>query len=264
MESISSLNDKFSWKRTLSIGLMYKKSIIIHLLIAVLLSTVGCMVSEITAFGESARIKLYFLAGSIVSLFIYFTPLIFARRDDTLMGLLPVKPIEKWVFYVGYTLILTPLIINAVWYSINGVYLLTGSGMTFKETMLNLYNMYPDGAGMNFNLPFYLTLGFIQSFAWTLFILYIVIVSSRHRVLNAILIYFGVCISLGLLLIIGAVAFGFYAGISGMYFDQFQFTQAMIGLTEKIMIGSLAFYIIALIFIGRLLFKHFAKGQIKR
>ncbi|WP_289870770.1 hypothetical protein [uncultured Duncaniella sp.] len=119
---ISTLSDKFSWRRMFAFGMMFKNSMRVYLLVSALTSLVCYLLVQLTIYLGGNEVGIYTLLSFIVGLTLYLSPLTFARRDDTLLALIPAKPVEKWLVYILYSLIAVPVVVEGVWYSLEFIF----------------------------------------------------------------------------------------------------------------------------------------------
>lgn len=143
-QSISTLSDSFSWRRTLSIWVIYKRPIIIQLSVSAALTLLCYLLLQRVypnCTEEGFKTWCVFI-GLLVSCMICLAPAAFTQRNDDILGQLPVRPIEKWLFHVLYCLVLIPGLIEIIWYGTHYICSLisptmaecpvTGSGMLTK------------------------------------------------------------------------------------------------------------------------------------
>ena len=104
------------------IGLLYKSAMGIYLLIAALTS-LGCylLIRLCMALGGNFM-PVYTGLSLIVGIVFYLSPLTFARRDDTLMSLLPANPVEMWGFYIIFSILVSTCVIQGIWYGVDYLY----------------------------------------------------------------------------------------------------------------------------------------------
>lgn len=184
-----------------SVGYMYSSSIRTHLIIMVITVFLCTLLAQIN-YGTKDNFPFFIIASSVIGILTYFSPLTFAKRDDSLLRQLPAKPIEKWAFYMIYCLVFAPIIIEGLWFGLNGIFKIFGYGFSCDEvyeivgmmTESNkiLETIYPDR-----NL--YMTLGAIQSAFYIIMCLYIVLRAKSHRTLKTLLVFFGFIFAIGFL-----------------------------------------------------------------
>lgn len=206
MNNISVLNDKFSWARCLSIGLLYKKSLICYLAVSAILTILGIIWVELINHSRGNAIYVLGLVGFITTAIIYCSPIVFARHDDTLMTLLPVKASEKFVFYMLFSLVAVPVVVKGSWFVIN--FILSLINQDFDLTNIVRSSLTAAGADINDikmdKMSIFKTvMNLGQTFSIIITCLYIVIRSRRNRAIKGI---------------IGVIAFIFISGmIAGGY-----------------------------------------------
>ncbi len=188
MDTIATLNDKFSWRRCLSIGLLYKKSIIYYLSGSAAVSLLCVLLVELVNHSGGNVIATYSLTSLLVAAAFYFSPIMFARRDDTIMTLLPVKTSEKLVFYLLLVLVVTPAVIESIWYGLNLIFSMINKDWDLTKVV----SAYLSDSGTNLGDENECQLkisqviaGCIQAFALIITGLYVVLRSTLHRVVKS-------------------------------------------------------------------------------
>ena len=188
MDTIATLNDKFSWRRCLSIGLLYKKSIIYYLSGSAAVSLLCVLLVELVNPSGGNVMATYSLTSLLVAAAFYFSPIMFARRDDTIMTLLPVKTSEKLVFYLLLVLVVTPAVIESIWYGLNLIFSMINKDWDLTKVV----SAYLSDSGTNLGDENECQLkisqviaGCIQAFALIITGLYVVLRSTLHRVVKS-------------------------------------------------------------------------------
>lgn len=188
MDTIATLNDKFSWRRCLSIGLLYKKSIIYYLSGSAAVSLLCVLLVELVNHSGGNVMATYSLTSLLVAAAFYFSPIMFARRDDTIMTLLPVKTSEKLVFYLLLVLVVTPAVIESIWYGLNLIFSMINKDWDLTKVV----SAYLSDSGTNLGDENECQLkisqviaGCIQAFALIITGLYVVLRSALHRVVKS-------------------------------------------------------------------------------
>lgn len=189
MDTIATLNDKFSWRRCLSIGLLYKKSIIYYLSGSAAVSLLCVLLVELVNHSGGNVMATYSLTSRLlVAAAFYFSPIMFARRDDTIMTLLPVKTSEKLVFYLLLVLVVTPAVIESIWYGLNLIFSMINKDWDLTKVV----SAYLSDSGTNLGDENECQLkisqviaGCIQAFALIITGLYVVLRSTLHRVVKS-------------------------------------------------------------------------------
>ncbi|MDE6174300.1 MAG: hypothetical protein K2F88_01905 [Duncaniella sp.] len=201
MEAISIKNDKFSWHRCLSLVLLYKKPITYYLSGSAIISFLCFMLVEFVNHTGGNAMTSYSLTSVLVAAALYFSPIVFARQDHTLLTLLPVKPAEKLVFYLLFTLCVTPIVIEGIWYGLNGLFTLINKDWD----LTNIIRSYIASSGISLaeddKCPMGMTQiisGCIQAFAAIITSLYTVQRANHHRTIKAILSGLAVIIAIAL------------------------------------------------------------------
>ena len=188
MDTIATLNDKFSWRRCLSIGLLYKKSIIYYLSGSAAVSLLCVLLVELVNHSGGNVMATYSLTSLLVAAAFYFSPIMFARRDATIMTLLPVKTSEKLVFYLLLVLVVTPAVIESIWYGLNLIFSMINKDWDLTKVV----SAYLSDSGTNLGDENECQLkisqviaGCIQAFALIITGLYVVLRSTLHRVVKS-------------------------------------------------------------------------------
>ena len=188
MDTIATLNDKFSWRRCLSIGLLYKKSIIYYLSGSAAVSLLCVLLVELVNHSGGNVMATYSLTSLLVAAAFYFSPIMFARRDDTIMTLLPVKTSEKLVFYLLLVLVVTPAVIESIWDGLNLIFSMINKDWDLTKVV----SAYLSDSGTNLGDENECQLkisqviaGCIQAFALIITGLYVVLRSTLHRVVKS-------------------------------------------------------------------------------
>ncbi|WP_289760504.1 hypothetical protein [Duncaniella muris] len=199
MDKIATLNDKFSWRRCLSIGLLYKKSIIYYLSGSAAVSLLCVLLVELVNHSGGNVMATYSLTSLLVAAAFYFSPIMFARRDDTIMTLLPVKTSEKLVFYLLLVLVVTPAVIEGIWYGLNLIFSMINKDWDLTKVVsaylsdsgTNLKSILGDGDECQLKMSQIIG-GCIQSFAVITTGLYVMLRSTLHRVVKSMSSVLGV------------------------------------------------------------------------
>lgn len=117
----SIMNDRFSWARTLSIAGMYRSGIRKHLIICICAVLACYALMALIASVTSKSLAIYGLLSTLLSFYIYTSPIVFAGRDRSLMGQLPVLPSEKLAFYTIYSFIVIPFVVEGLWFLLSWI-----------------------------------------------------------------------------------------------------------------------------------------------
>lgn len=180
------------------VGLLYKSSVYAYLLIAVCAS-LGCYLLVRFCMAIAGNfMAIYSTMSIIVAIVFYLSPLTFARRDDTLMTLLPAKPVEKWAFYIIFCLVISTCVIQGIWYGADWLYALVTSTPLLSDCLMDRYEMKEVLFGLN-NKSLIIGMSSIQSFAMILSVLYAILRCQRHRVMKGLLAMFGCMFTVGLI-----------------------------------------------------------------
>ena len=202
MEAISTLPDRFSWRRMASIGQLYKKSIRNYLILSAVLSLACYLLTRVFSSIGGNTFTVYMIMSTILAAVFYLNPLTFSRRDDTLMALLPAKPIEKWTFYIIYCMLIVPCVIQGIWYGADFCYSAINSVPTLQDSIIDYYKpQIPNLKCSDWRL---MLISASQAETLIILVLYVTLRCRRHRVIK------------GLLAILGYLFFiGIVSGISG-------------------------------------------------
>ena len=199
MDTIATLNDKFSWRRCLSIGLLYKKSIIYYLSGSAAVSLLCFLLVELVNHSGGNVMATYSLTGLLVAASLYFCPIMFARRDDTIMTLLPVKASEKLVFYLLLVLVVTPAVIEGIWYGLNLIFSMINKDWDLtkvtdtylSDSVTDFKNILGDQTESYLKIS-QIIAGCIQAFTVIITGLYVVLRSPIHRIVKSMVSSLGV------------------------------------------------------------------------
>lgn len=264
MENIALYNDQFSWRRMLSVGYMYRDSIRIHIPLTIAISVLSsCLI--LFAGSYEAKKTLLILGNSIMGLALYFNPLVFARHDDSLMRQLPVKPIEKWTFYMLYCLVFIPIIIQGIWYGLSAIFSFFGKGISIED----MFEMGMKMSGSTIGDCDYLSpgsilfIGTIQSAFYVLIMLYIVLKGGRHKVLKAILCYVIVILITGLVSGIAGFVIAVKDAFDNPDMAKEDLASSIIDQLMPLMYALSGVYLIASAILARKSYNLLAKGQVK-
>lgn len=181
----------------MNFGMMFKNSIRIYLLLSILITPTCYLLSQILIYLGGNELGIYYCLSSIVALLIYFSPLVFARRDETLIAQLPVKAVEKWGFYMLFCLIIVPAIVEAIWFGLDFAFKFCGIGVDLTKQMFDAVKINSD----IFN-PIAKTIlvivSAIQTAMMIVIVLYAVISANRHRVIKGLMTLVGTLVGIGI------------------------------------------------------------------
>lgn len=211
MENISTLSDKFSWRRMMSIGLLYRNPMRLYLAVAALISALCYLGMQCVRDAGLNILGFYTTASFIVGAVLYLSPITFTRCDSTLMTLLPAKASEKWAFYLIYVLIIVPAVVQGVWYLLNFSFSLVSEDYNLTYLMYK-YVKFDCSSISSSNKIFFFAISIIQSIAILVTVLLIVLSSQSHRIIKAVLGLVGVIFLTGVLSAIS----GFVAAIKNL------------------------------------------------
>ena len=183
-------------------------------LVSVILAYVACALTVGVSYGF---MPLYIFISVVLSLFVSLSPLIFNHRDDTLMAQLPVTPAEKTVFYLLFSIIIVPVLLNGVWYLLcilMGLFLPVGN-LSMKSIEMLFQQSRTD-------TPLWLSIvaGVTQTIFSIALTLWIVMCTRRsHRVARAVITYFGIYFVTGLIISVIGFYVGLHDGFLGLEYD---------------------------------------------
>lgn len=260
MNDISTLSDKFSWRRMMSVGLMYKSGIRMYLLLAVAVSVVCFCIVEVAIQLGGNTLGVYTVMSSIVSLVLYLSPLVFARRDDTLMALLPAKPIEKWLFYILFSIVVVPALIQSIWYGAEFIVKVTGLSDSFSSIMLAKFDLKYNMFKGHDKVYIYMS-SFIQTAVITVTVLYSVLGKANHRMTRGVLSFFGALIVCAVVsgiigMVLAIVMLVRNPGLEETPIELIQNMLPILGIID----GIFAIYVIVML---RLSYRRIAKEEVK-
>ncbi len=205
--------DHFYWDRCLSLWYYYKPALAPMLwlwpLLAVIMfigSLLPCLFSSywiLTSFGLGA-------AGWLWG----FSPLMLARsHGNAVSAMLPVTPLERLVFLLGFFLIGTYVLIDGTIWACYGISVAIFGAerlITLQSFITTSYVTFPSSYGM---VLFSAVLPAIATLTG-------VVLARRNRVLIGIAVNIGVSMSLGLIVGIFSAVYGFMTGFYDAVTDQ--------------------------------------------
>lgn len=200
METQNQNINKFSWRRVLDFGLLYKSAIANQFIIFFVIITLAylCLL-PVRGFKTEANFAFYTMMSVLVAYCLYAGPLIFSRRDDSLLTQVPATIGEKTAFCLIYSIIVVPLFVEGVWYSFNiigGIILDNGDiDKAIKSTVLSKYNF-------EFT-PKIIAATIVntvcQTAAIVLTVLFVVIKAKKYRFIKGLLTPLLVLLTLGII-----------------------------------------------------------------
>lgn len=260
MENISTLSDKFSWRRMMSVGLLYKNPIKLYLIISAVIST-ACYLSLqwINSLGTNI-LPFYTLVSLIVAAALYLSPITFTKCDDTLMTLLPAKPSEKWAFYLIYVLVIVPGVLEGIWYALNFIFTLINEDYNLNCLMYERANFDINTLSLSDRI-FFFFLSISQSLAIIVTVLLIVLSSQRNRIIKAIVGLVGVIFLSGLLSAIS----GFVAAIGNLVEldDNIKNPLVVLDLMRPAFVVLYSVFLCYAVYIVWYIYRRISRGQIK-
>ncbi len=152
---------------------------------------------------------LYSVVSSLLVVPFYLGPIIFAvYRDRAMQVLIPASGYEKALFMLSYTLLILPLVMVAMWFSIEGFFGLFGVDGNVLGAFVDMAHKNLEGIGMD-DVRLYSFQRLASEAIPALTCLYVVVSSRGQRVLK------GICGIAGSLMALGFVGgvYGFFLGI---------------------------------------------------
>ncbi len=257
--------NKFSWRRAYEFGMIFKSSIRTQIIIytAITLLVYLCMlpVRKITS---DADLGIFSILSIIFSYTIYMGPLAFARRDDSIIAQMPVKTSEKFAFYLVYSLLFIPLLVEVIWYGLN-----YGIGLFYNEGNIDcmarsfLKTQYSITLSSS-EIFFTIINSFLQYCAIIATTLYIIIRSRQHRVIKGILSPIAITFILGLISGISGIIMAIYGTFNGTFKepDDAYFIAHLVTNLSYLSLIIDTFAIVYTLIICRCLYRHIHKCQI--
>lgn len=264
MDNISTLSDKFSFKRVMAFGAMFGSSMKLYLILTFCISLCSYLCVQFCMHHTRSVLPFYTLFSSLTGMALYLSPLVFARRDDNLIAQIPAKVSEKFCCYVIFSLVIAPLVIEAGWYGTNVIFSLFGDKYDLTTYMYQLAEQSMNTALFpSKNLFFVYSV--IQSVATIMGVLYIVITSSTHRVIKGILALVGLIFFVGLV----AAISGFVVAFREIANESFSTTNidetktALLETLSPVFYYLYGFLIAFDIFVMYLLYRYIARQQVR-
>lgn len=192
----------------MSICLIFKGPVRLYLLLSAIITFSCYAFLRLCIYLGGNEMGVYTLMSLIVGMILYLGPVAFAKRDATLMTLLPAKAIEKWLFYMLFSLVAVPAVVQGVWYGCDYAYAYITSGEPFYEMILSRYNMKEAMLGLD-NRFFLVCINLVQTSSLVISILYTVLRSTRHRVIKSLLTLVAVMLATGLTSALAGVVVAF-------------------------------------------------------
>lgn len=223
-----------------------KKQIFLYIGISLLLTLISLLPFPLTM-----RVGVYGIVWSVCTLLYNFSPLIFAWGGDyrPLDAMLPVKPIDKYLFYLLYLLVILPASIFLL--PACGECLMRSFPGMLEDNLLALLNVTTSHPGA------LTAVNVLSAVTVTLTCFYIVMNSRRNRILNGVLAVVVSTIAISMLGVVwGAGSLfkaGFEAGVSGKPdIDAEQLNEligSVIGDSLTIVVIILSLYTIAMLWL---------------
>lgn len=187
------VSNKFSWKRAWAISSLYEPAIKWQMIIYALVS----LLTGAITFALNASVFGFLsmgLFGTVTSFMIYFGPIVFARKSNMVIETtLPATNAEKCVFYVLYSILVLPALINIPYYAImfigNAIYPVADN---FQEILSFQSDAIVKTYGLNL----------LSGLLPITICLYTLMASEKNRIVKAILWTIGANIAMAL---VGAI-----------------------------------------------------------
>ncbi len=212
-QAISSPVDSFSWGRCLSLWYYYKPALSPMLWLWPLLSFILFLGSLLPCLFSSFWILSAFGIGAAGWLW-GFSPLMLARsHGNAVSAMLPVTPLERLVFLLGFFLLVTYVLIDGTIWACYGISLAIFGAerlATLQSYIMTSYITFPSSYGLVF---FSAVLPAIATLTG-------VVLARRNRVLIGIAVNIGVSMTLGLIVGIFSAVYGFMTGFYDAVTDQ--------------------------------------------
>lgn len=210
-KTYTSETDRFSWGRIWRFGLIYQHSLKRQLIVYGIISVISAIIT-LLPLSSGIQMAFFSLFGSILGFLYYLSPLVLSKWGDTrmIMDMTPALPIEKFLFFMFYFLILLPLVVFGPTLLSQYLYFYIPSIQT--EPLLGLLHL-------SFDYDYNTIAKYTQGCGFTLTCFYVILSCRGNRTLKGILAVFGMMAALGIL---GGI-FGFTMALN----DDFYYTYAM-------------------------------------
>lgn len=198
------VSNQFSWHRVWSIASMYQPAIKWQIVIYTAISfATGFLAYFLSA--NLLGVLAYGMLGFVTGFLAYFGSLVFARRSNMIVEtMLPATGAEKSVFYIGYSLIIIPIALYLPYYAVmfigNWIHPIVGE---FSEILDMQNKMTVESYGLNL----------MQSLLPMAVCLYVVMASTKNRIVKAVAWTIGVNILMGLV----GMIYGIVVALSGKF-----------------------------------------------
>lgn len=209
MNNSISTSDNFSLKRMLSFGWIFRNQIKLYLCISIAVALLGYVIVQLSSRLGFHDLGIYGLMNLIVSAFVYLGALTFTKRDDGIVTMIPVRPIEKWCFYILYSLVVVPCVVYGVWYGTQLIFELFGANTDVISKILNRSNL-PESDLDDLEGAWSFIINAATGAGAILTVLYTVLASTRQRTSKGILSLVGFFFVFYILIISVLFIFGFF------------------------------------------------------
>lgn len=219
--TVPKVSNQFSWKRAWAISSLYEPAIKWQMAIYALMSLLTGAITytlNASAFG----ILSMGLLGTVTGFMLYFGPIVFARKSNMVIETtLPATNAEKCAFYILYSVVVLPLLINVPYYAV----LLIGNAIhPIADTLKDIIDLQNEAITKTCGISL------LSSLLPITVCLYTLMANEKNRIVKAILWTIGVNILMGL---IGAI-YGVVMAVSGTPFVEADATASTYELGQQI------------------------------
>lgn len=204
--TVPQVSNKFSWRRAWAISSLYQPAIKWQLIIYALVSVLtGAVTYAMNA--SVLGVLSMGLFGTVTGFMLYFNPLVFARKSNLVIETtLPATNAEKCTFYLLYSMIVIPAVLNIPYYA---VFLIGNAIHPVAETIKDIFDLQSDMIAQTYGLSMLSGLLPISVCLYTL------MASEKNRIVKAVLWTIGVNVALALA---GAI-YGIVLALTGSFPD---------------------------------------------
>lgn len=239
-EIISSEIDRFSWARVWDFGNIFghslKRQLLVYGLLS-LLSAIFCLLP----LSAATQMGLYSMFGSGLGFAYYLSPLVLSKWGDTrmVMNMTPALPIEKFLFFMIYFLVILPIVVFLPTLIAQYFYLKIPAVQTVQ--MLKVLKL-------SFEYEYNTISKFVEGGAIVLSCFYVVLNCNGNRTLKGVLVVLGILFGLGIVGAICGFVMGFHDGYGGYaYPDALGMENILQSLRMPIIVLNIFFAIVSII-----------------
>ncbi len=198
--------DRFSWQRMWDFGNLFSNSLKRQLLVYGLLSLISAIFC-LLPLSAATQMGLFSMFGSVLGFAYYLSPLVLSKWGDTrmVMNMTPALPIEKFLFFMIYFLILLPIVVFLPTLIAQYFYLKIPAVQTVQ--MLKVLKL-------SFEYEYTIS-KFVDGGAIVLSCFYVVLNCNGNRTLKGVLAVLGILFGLGIVGAICGFVMGFHDGYGG-------------------------------------------------